>query len=68
MRTPQQELEILRVALARVAQAAGVETERLPVLEKAYNELCDLAKQDRGWNGLAATIVDRILRQSDLTF
>ena len=66
-RTSQEELKDLRVSLARVAQAAGVETQRLPVLDKAYEELCDLAKQDRGWNGLAARIVDYLLRQKDLT-
>jgi hypothetical protein len=65
MSAPRQELEVLRVSLARIAQATGVETERLPVLNKAYEELCDLAKQDRGWNGLAARIVDRVLRQQD---
>jgi hypothetical protein len=65
MRTPTQELKDLRVSLARVAQAAGVETKKLPVLNKAYEELCDLAEQDRGWNGLAARIVDRVLRQQD---
>jgi hypothetical protein len=67
MRTPTQELEILRVSLARIAQAGGVETVRLPVLNKCYEDLCALATQDRGWNGLAARVVERIHQLSDLT-
>lgn len=60
-RSDRQELEILRVSLARIAQAAGVETEKFPVLTKSsFNELCEFAKQDRGWNALAATVVDKL--------
>jgi len=62
MRTDRQELEILRVSLGRVAQAAGVQTDAKPVLDKSsYNELCEMAKVDRGWNALAAAVCEEVL-------
>jgi hypothetical protein len=60
VRTDRQELEILRVSIARVAQAIGVETTELPVIDKSFNELSEMAKQDRGWNRLCAAIVCEI--------
>ena len=54
------ELEGLRVAMARVAQVAGVETEKCPVLDKGYSDLCKMAEQDQGWNDLAAVICDKV--------
>jgi hypothetical protein len=65
-RTPQKELEILRVSLARIAQACGADIEReIPGangrLDLVFRELSDLAWQhDRGWNRLAAFIVGHI--------
>ena len=60
-RTDRQELEILRVSLARIAQAVGVETEQLPVLDKSYNELAPMAREeDRGWNALAGLVAHTI--------
>ena len=50
----------LRISLARVAQSLNVETDALPVLGKAYEELCDLAQiHNRGWNELAAACADK---------
>lgn len=61
MRTDRQELEGLRVSLGRVAQVVGVQTDDKPVLDKpSYNELCEMAKEDRGWNALAALICEEI--------
>lgn len=61
MRTPQEELEILRVSLARVAQVVGVETDDKPVLQKAsFNELCEMAREPRGWNNLAGLLCGEI--------
>ena len=55
------ELATLRVALARIAQVAGVETPQLQVLNKNYEDLCDLAEtNERGWNYLAGCICDAI--------
>ena len=54
-------LEILRLSIARVAQAAGVQTEKLPVLEVEEDELLRLTKeQGDGWNGLCARLIDHI--------
>jgi len=60
MRTAREELEGLRVSLARVAQAVGVQTDDLPVLDKSsYNEIREMAMvKDRGWNALAATVCE----------
>jgi hypothetical protein len=61
MRTPQEELEILRVSLGRVAQAAGVQTDNKPVLDKSsFNELCVMAKEERGWNALAGLVCEEV--------
>lgn len=58
-RTDREELEILRVSLARVAQVAGVQTDDKPVLDRSsFNELCEMAKQDRGWNALAGLVCE----------
>lgn len=63
-RTPAEELEILRISVARVAQVLCVETKTLPVLGKpSYNELLELARKPRGWNALCATICEEYERQ-----
>jgi hypothetical protein len=61
-RTDRQELEILRVSLARIAQACGSIVEReIPGAEGRteldFGELSRLAQEDRGWNRLAAIVV-----------
>lgn len=56
-RTPQRELEILRVSIARLAQFHNVETEHLLVLDQPFERLVELAKRDRGWNALCAEII-----------
>jgi hypothetical protein len=54
------ELETLRVSLARVAQALGVNGRQLDVLGKVYEELANMAEtQERGWNDLAGACVER---------
>jgi hypothetical protein len=66
MKTDRQELEILRVALARIAQVCGPDIEQeIPGAEGRValeiTELSRLAREhDRGWNRLAAFIVDRV--------
>lgn len=60
MRTDREELEILRVSLARIAQATGVETDSKPVLDKSFNELCAMAEEDRGWNALAGLVCEEV--------
>jgi len=61
MRTSQEELEILRVALARVAQVVGVQTDDKPVLDRSsFNELCEMARESRGWNNLAGLLCEEI--------
>jgi len=43
----------LRVAVARTAQVMGVESMRLPVLGKAYEQLHDMAEtEEHGWKSL----------------
>jgi hypothetical protein len=43
----------LRVAVARTAQVMEVESMRLPVLGKAYEELHDMAEtNEHGWKSL----------------
>ena len=62
-RTDQYEIEILRVSLARIAQACGPAIEReIPGAagrtELEFTELSRIAREhDRGWNRLAAFIV-----------
>jgi hypothetical protein len=55
------ELIGLRIAVARIAQSIGVQTEQLPITGMGYHQLDQLAsKQDRGWNQLCLFITDRI--------
>jgi len=57
----QRDLISLRVSVARLAQAAEVETEDLPVLKKPYNVLHDMAcNQSRGWHRLILRVMDVI--------
>ena len=57
----QRDLISLRVSVARLAQAAEVETEDLPVLKKPYNVLHDMAcTHSRGWHRLVLRIMDVI--------
>ena len=64
-RTPAQELTVLRISLARVAQALGVDGDglkphRLPIGQLEYEGLYSLAvTQARGWNGLCAIMATR---------
>jgi len=62
MRTDREELEGLRVSLARVAQAVGVQTDDKPVLDKSsFNEIREMAMVgDRGWNALAGLVCEEI--------
>jgi hypothetical protein len=65
-RTPQYELEILRVSLARIAQACGPDIElEIPGADGrtglVFSELAVLARIDRGWNRLAAFVVDHCM-------
>jgi hypothetical protein len=68
-RTTKEELKILRVSLARIAQVCGPEVEReIPGAEGrlslGFSELSQLAQTNaRGWNRLAAFIVDHCHRQ-----
>jgi hypothetical protein len=59
-RTPQEELELLRVSVARIAQTLGVEFETIPVSGKSFEELAEMAKKDRGWNATCAVIIEEI--------
>lgn len=55
----QRELINLRIAVARLAQAAKVETEDLPVLRKPYDALYAMASNNvRGWHRLILRISD----------
>jgi hypothetical protein len=57
----QRDLISLRVSIARLAQAAEVETDDLPVLRKPYNVLHDMAcNQSRGWHRLILRVMDVI--------
>ena len=58
-RPAQEELEILRTSVARIAQAVGVDNE-LQVKDQCFPELSQTAKKDRGWNDLAGLIVDTV--------
>jgi hypothetical protein len=66
MRTDRTELEILRVSLARIAQACGPAIElEIPGAnlrtDLEFSELSRLTREhDRGWNRLAAFIVDHV--------
>lgn len=61
-RTDRDELKILRVGVARVAQSLGFLPSDLPgdPITFAYNDLVKAAETDRGWNKLCAAIIDRI--------
>lgn len=55
------ELTTLRVALARIAQVAEIETPQLQIIGKNYEQLCELAEtNERGWNYLAGCICEEI--------
>lgn len=61
-----EELQKLRVSIARIAQSLGVESSALPVLNKPFNGLRELSIQhDRGWNNLACSCLDVIHDQRD---
>ena len=52
----------LRIAIARIAQALGVQTEELPVIDKGFQALNDMAAgSDSGWHALAAVCTDKAL-------
>lgn len=64
-RDPRTELVILRISLARVAQAHGVDNN-LGVLGKTYEELYALAStEERGWNDLARLCAEQANVTSD---
>ena len=55
------ELIALRISLARIAQAQGIETPGLPVLGKGYSALYLLARDNpTGWNLLAEVVKDAV--------
>ncbi len=59
--TDRRKLERLRLALARVAQVAGVETDALPVLNKGYDDLVRMTEErEYGWVVLAGVIAEAI--------
>ena len=59
---PEYALFLLRISVARVAQAAGIETEKLPVLGKSYGELAALARNESaGWNTLAGRLAEQFI-------
>lgn len=61
--TDREELIFLRVSVARIGQAADIETRKLRVLGKETRELFDMATdQTRGWNDLAATVAEYLQR------
>jgi hypothetical protein len=56
------ELQTLRVSLARIAQAAGVDND-LHVTGVPYEGLRLLAEsRERGWNDLAGRVAEQIAR------
>ncbi len=73
MRTAEQELEILRISLARIAQTVGSmclpETPFQPAVTLdglAFQQLQRLAStRDAGWNSLAGLIVEEIERMKE---
>ena len=58
MRTPQQELECLRLSVARMAQKLNVQTEALPVNDEDAMNLS--ATKERGWNRLVMDCIDEV--------
>lgn len=61
-RAPDKELRILKLSLARIAQALEVETEQLPVLQKQPEGMID---SPRGWNRLALCCVIKAQENAD---
>jgi hypothetical protein len=60
LRSDREELEILRVSVARIAQMIGADS-RVKIKEQGFQELCRTAHvEERGWNALAADICDKI--------
>ena len=57
--TDRSELECLRLSLARIAQALGIEHE-IPGYHAEVDMLALPRTHERGWNRLAACIVDAI--------
>jgi hypothetical protein len=51
-------IESLRMSIVRIAQAAKVETRRLPVLDASFEDLIEMCKKDEGWNELCSHIVE----------
>ena len=59
MTDDRKQLLMLRIAVARAAQAMQYETPQLPVLGKPYEELYDMAdSEDFGWKSLLMGAVD----------
>lgn len=55
------DLIALRIAVARIAQSVGVQTDQLPIKDMGYHQLYTLAsRQERGWNQLCLFITDHI--------
>ena len=55
------ELIALRISLARIAQAVGVEHPGLPVRGKGYSGLYLMARDNStGWNTLASMVKDAV--------
>jgi hypothetical protein len=60
-RDDRDELERLRVCLARVAQAAGLDSEIPGRPEGDFTSLCRVAREhERGWNRLCGFLVDAV--------
>jgi len=61
--TDREELIFLRVSVARIAQAAGIETRKLPVLGKGTRAQFTMARtRPEGWNDLSARIAEHLHR------
>jgi hypothetical protein len=61
-RTAQEELEILRTGLVRLANRMGL-SEHVPGApgrHAPFEAICEVAKVDRGWNALVARMMDRV--------
>lgn len=61
-RTAQEELEILRSCLVRLANRMGL-SEHVPGSPgrmAPFEAICEAAKVDRGWNALVAHMMDRV--------
>ena len=69
MRTDRTELEVLRLSVARIAQAVGglclPETPMRPAVPLdglPFERLLSLAERDAGWNALCGAIIGEIER------